>query len=176
MHGGLGSEFDTAEVRRVLLTGMSGVGKSSVIAELRARGFKAVDTDDGWCEPVPDGRQRWRETAIRRLLSADDAEVLFVGGCEENQTVFYKHFDVIVLLSAPLPVMLDRLARRTSNPYGKAPGDVRRVLADVEVVEPLLRRSADCEIVTDVPLDVVAGQGRWTAVPPVGFEPTLGPF
>ena len=47
-----------AIVKRVLLTGMSGTGKSSVIRALSARGFKAVDTDDGWCEPLPDGRQR----------------------------------------------------------------------------------------------------------------------
>ena len=37
-----------AAVKRVLLTGMSGTGKSSVIHALSARGFKAVDTDDGW--------------------------------------------------------------------------------------------------------------------------------
>jgi dephospho-CoA kinase len=32
-----------ARVQRILLTGMSGVGKSSVIGRLAARGFKAVD-------------------------------------------------------------------------------------------------------------------------------------
>lgn len=31
----------------VLLTGMSGTGKSTVIGELARRGFAAVDTDDG---------------------------------------------------------------------------------------------------------------------------------
>ena len=36
-------------MKRVLLTGMSGTGKSSVIRELAARGFKAIDTDsDEW--------------------------------------------------------------------------------------------------------------------------------
>ena len=44
-----------------------------------------MDTDDGWSEPLPDGRQRWREDAIRALLDTEDAEVLFVAGCEENQ-------------------------------------------------------------------------------------------
>ena len=54
-----------ATVKRVLLTGMSGAGKSSVVRELVARGYKAVDTDDGWCEPLPDGRQQWREAPSR---------------------------------------------------------------------------------------------------------------
>ena len=31
----------------VLLTGMSGAGKTSVLAELARRGFETVDTDDG---------------------------------------------------------------------------------------------------------------------------------
>ena len=33
-------------VKRVLITGMSGTGKSSVVAELSARGYKAVDADE----------------------------------------------------------------------------------------------------------------------------------
>ena len=68
---------------------MSGTGKSSLIANLAARGYKAVDTDDGWCEPQPDGRQRWREDAIQELLATQDTGVLFVAGCEENQVKFH---------------------------------------------------------------------------------------
>ena len=69
-------------MKRVLLTGMSGTGKSSVIGALAARGYKAVDTDDGWCETLPDGRQRWREEAVEQLLAIEDADVLFVAGCQ----------------------------------------------------------------------------------------------
>jgi dephospho-CoA kinase len=65
-------------VKRVLITGMSGTGKSSLVAELAALGYKAVDTDAAWCEPQPDGRQRWREDAIQALLAAGDTDVLFV--------------------------------------------------------------------------------------------------
>src|SRR5262252_6643082 len=111
-------------VRRVLLTGMSGTGKSSVIEVLVVMGYKAVDTDDGWCEPLPDGRQRWREDAIAELLDAEDAELLFVAGCEENQVAFHPRFDVIILLSAPAEVLVRRLARRTGNPYGKSPDEL----------------------------------------------------
>src|SRR2546425_4668747 len=67
-----------AEVKRVLLTGMSATGKSTVISELAVLGYKAVDTDyDGWSELVDDpassgqsglGREQdwlWREDASR---------------------------------------------------------------------------------------------------------------
>jgi shikimate kinase len=137
---------------------MSGTGKSSVVGELTARGYKAVDTDDGWCEPLPDGRQRWREDAVERLLDTEDADVLFVAGCEENQVRFLPRFDHIVLLSAPLETLLHRLATRTGNPYGKAPAERRRFLEDVDAVEPLLRQSATVEIRTAAPLPEVVGR------------------
>jgi len=69
-------------VKRVLLTGMSGTGKSSVIGELAALGYKAIDTDDGWCEPLPGGRQRRREDAIAALVDTEDASVVFPPSCE----------------------------------------------------------------------------------------------
>lgn len=136
---------------------MSGTGKSSVVRALVASGYKAVDTDDGWCEPLPDGRQQWREDAIAALLASEDADVLFVAGCEENQVRFHLEFDHIILLSAPAEVLLDRLANRTANSYGKAPAELSRILDDLATIEPLLRRSADHEVCTTIPLsDVVA--------------------
>lgn len=134
---------------------MSGTGKSSVVRELVARGYKAVDTDDGWCEPQPDGRQRWREDAIQALLEAEDAEVLFVAGCEENQVKFHPQFDHIVLLSAPIETLMERVATRTNNSYGQALEESHRFIDDVEIVEPLLRRVATHEVRTTTPLNEV---------------------
>lgn len=142
-------------MKRVLLTGMSGTGKSSVIQALSARGFKAVDTDDGWCEPLPGSRQRWREDAIGQLLDTEDAKVLFVVGCEENQVRFHRRFDLIILLSAPAEVLAERLASRTTNSFGRAPGELDRVLDDLQAVEPLLRTAATHEIRTTMPLSEV---------------------
>ena len=139
----------------MLITGMSGTGKSSVIAELAALGYKAVDTDDGWCEPLPDGRQQWREDAIQELLAAEDTGILFVAGCEENQAKFRSQFDHIVLLSAPAEVLTQRLATRTNNRFGKSAQEFCRFQADVQQVEPLLRRIADREIDTTMPLSQV---------------------
>jgi shikimate kinase len=120
------------------------------------RGYKAIDAGDGWCEPLPGGRQRWREDAIGQLLAAEDAGVLFDAGCEENEIRFHPRFDLIVLLSAPAEVLVERLAPRTSNPFGKSPDELERVLDDLRAVEPLLRKAADHEIRTMKPLsDVV---------------------
>jgi dephospho-CoA kinase len=155
-------------MKRVLLTGMSGTGKSSVLAELQARGFKTVDTDDGgWTEQVevlakagnaPAMEWLWREDLMARLLSTEDAEVLFVSGAARNQTKFYPRFDHIVLLSAPVPVMTERLAKRTNNPYGKDPAELAEILGFKQTVEPALRRAADLEIDTSIPLDEVVAK------------------
>jgi hypothetical protein len=83
--------------------------------------------------------------------------VLFIAGCEENQVRFHPRFDLIILLSAPAQAMIERLSARTGNPYGRAPGDMDRILSDLAAVEPLLRKAADHEIRTTIPLaEVVA--------------------
>jgi len=76
---------------------------------------------------------------------------------EENQVRFHPRFDLIILLSAPVEVLAERLASRTTNSFGRAPGELDRILDDLRAVEPLLRKAATCEIRTTVPLgDVVA--------------------
>ena len=148
-------------MKRVLLTGMSGTGKSSVLSLLRARGFKTVDTDYGWTEQVdvpgdPEAKEwLWREDLMARLLATEDADVLFVSGAARNQTKFYPQFDHVVLLTAPVAVIIKRLALRTNNPYGKDPAELADVLVLKETVEPALKRGADLEIDTSIPLDEV---------------------
>jgi len=154
-------------MKRVLLTGMSGTGKSTLIDELAARGYKAVDADSNeWSEWVnvagegPEGLDAgrdwvWREDCIQHLLSIDDAEILIVSGCASNQGKFHAQFDHIVLLSAPSEVLVRRLATRTNNPYGKQPDEVAQVLRYVQTIEPLLRRGASLEVDTSVPITQV---------------------
>ena len=53
--------------------------------------------------------------------------------------------------------MQERLRQRTSNPYGKRPGELAQVLRYLDTVLPQLRRGATHEIDTVMPLeDVVA--------------------
>lgn len=69
-------------MRRVLLTGMSGTGKSTALHELRKRGFQVVDTDEqGWGEwSDREGGYVWREDLISELLEREADGVLYVSG------------------------------------------------------------------------------------------------
>lgn len=147
-------------MRRVLVTGMSGTGKSALLAELALRGYRTVDTDYGDYFHTVDGERLWREDRIDALLlaaeSVDGDGALFVQGTTRNQALFYPRFDRVVLLSAPVEVLLDRLRTRTTNPYGKRAGEVADVLENLHAVEPLLRRAATLEVVTTIPVTEVA--------------------
>lgn len=135
---------------------MSGVGKSSLLAELARRGHRTVDTDYGDYHETIDGEQLWREDRIAALLDEDGQDPLIVSGTTRNQVVFYPLFDHIVLLSAPAEVLVERLTTRTTNPYGKDLAQVAETLGYLETVEPLLREAATLEVVTTVPVAQVA--------------------
>ena len=145
-------------MRRVLITGMSATGKSTALGVLAKRGFRVVDTDEpGWKERRGD-EEVWREERISELLSGEDGGALFVSGCVSNQGRFYDRFDAVVLLSAPADVILERIASRTTNRYGKDPAERELVLADLAAVEPLLRETATHEIDATLPVAEVVEQ------------------
>jgi shikimate kinase len=132
---------------RVLVTGMSGAGKTTVLNELGRRGHFTVDTDyDGWV--LSDGM--WDERRMDQLL-AERVDVT-VSGTVENQGKFYDRFDHVVLLTAPLDVLIDRVSRRTNNPYGKTPEQQAEIAHYVRTVEPLLRNGATLELDTRQPV------------------------
>ena len=120
-----------------------------------------MDTDYGeYSEEVPCSEaggweQLWREDRIEALLDGHDDGVLFISGCVSNQGKFYPRFDVVVLLTAPANVILERVARRESNAFGKYAAEQDRILYDLATVEPLLRASATAEIDTRALLDEV---------------------
>jgi shikimate kinase len=128
-------------VSRVLLTGMSGAGKTTVLDELRRRGHMTVDTDyDGWISP--DGT--WDERRMSGLL-ASEPDVI-VSGTAPNQGRFYDRFEHVVLLSAPIDVLLARTLTRTNNPYGRTSAQQAEIEEYTRTVEPLLRAGATLEL------------------------------
>jgi shikimate kinase len=140
---------------RVLITGMSGAGKSALVHELRRRGVRAFDADDdGFSEPRADGRWGWHADRVAGLLADEGDGPLFFAGCSEEQAAL--PFDYRVLLTAPVDVLLERLRTRTGNRYGRSPAEQAQVLADLAEVEPLLRRSADLVLETTEPPERLA--------------------
>jgi dephospho-CoA kinase len=138
---------------RVLVTGMSGTGKSAALVALARRGHRVVDTDtDAWSRWITDddgvAEWVWREDRIGELLADHEHGHLFVAGCRSNQGRFHARFDAVVLLCAPADVMLERIEQRLDNPFGKDAAERERILSDLAAVEPLLRRAATIEIDT----------------------------
>jgi dephospho-CoA kinase len=141
--------------RRILITGMSGTGKSTALDALEDRGFRVVDTDEpGWKVQVGD-EWVWDEARIDQLLRSDDAGPLFVSGCVANQGRFYSRFDAVVLLSAPADVILERITSRTTNGYGKTAREREAVLRDLDQVEPRLRATSSHEVDATRPRDEI---------------------
>ena len=157
-------------MKRVLITGMSGTGKSAVIQELIARGYTAYDLDaPEWSEwvdvdaaDVLTPRQGkdwvWREDRVRTLLSEPGDGKLFISGCAENMGQFFPLIDVVVLLSAPVATLMERLAARPFGGYGHSADDRRKVADLVSTIEPSLRKSADREIDTRRPVQATVDE------------------
>ena len=75
----------------VLITGMSGTGKSTVMSILHQRGYAVVETDEpGWCVPengdwsTPDHTWIWNEQRISRVLDNHASTHVIVDGCRPN--------------------------------------------------------------------------------------------
>lgn len=151
---------------RVLLTGVSGTGKSTAVAALRARGFEAVDADEDGLSELVDaaegeltgvgGGRDWVWNASRVAAVLDrEVELLFLAGCSPNQGAFADRFDHVVLLHCPPDVIAERLRTRTTNPFGRRTDERERSLRLQAEVEPLLRARATLEVDTTAPLDRV---------------------
>jgi broad-specificity NMP kinase len=150
-------------VTKVLITGMSGTGKSTALQALGKRGHRVVDTDtDQWSHwtTLPNGSADWvwREDAITELLAGHHHGTLFVAGCKSNQGSFYGQFDHVALLSAPADVLLARIAARNNNPYGKKPEERELILQHLATIEPRLRATATIEIDASAPILHVVDQ------------------
>lgn len=155
---------------KVLITGMSGTGKTAVVSELKVRGFTAIDLDtpdwSHWVDAAPtdgltpaDGKDWvWQEDRVRALLSAPQDGVLFVSGCAENMHRLYPLIDRIILLSAPIDTIMARLEKRSADGYGHTTEERAKIAALIATIEPLLREAAHHEIDTSEPAAITADQ------------------
>ena len=141
---------------KVLVTGMSGTGKSAVLQELGERGHRVVDTDtDQWSRWVtlPDGSPDWiwREDAIKPCWPATGTATCSSRAARPTRASSTPS-SITSPCSARLPTSSSPgSAARTSNPYGKHPAERAQILRDLAEVEPLLRATATIEIDASAP-------------------------
>lgn len=147
---------------KILITGMSGTGKSAVAQALAARVYRAHDLDDDrwshWapCEGNPTGAKPgfdwlWNEPAVAALLAEETGETLFLAGCASNMGRFVPNFDRIVLLSGPVKLLLRRVRMRDSNAYGKTADEAAQIANNLAEFEPRLRAISTDEVNVDQP-------------------------
>ena len=133
----------------VVVTGLPGVGKSSVYEHLRQQGREAYGSDeDGfliWKDkvtrlPAPDPED-WRDAEATRGLyarvSRDRVEALrleagdrtvYLCGCAGHEVAFLDLIDHLVCIVTDDDTLRYRLRTRTNNNYGKDPQELASIL------------------------------------------------
>lgn len=102
-----------------LISGLPGTGKTSVCAELQARGYKAVDADRllGYQNEAD---WLWDEDKVERILN-DTSEEVFICGSASNRDEYMPKFNKVFILHVDDQTLQSRLLGRTNNNFGKDP-------------------------------------------------------
>lgn len=136
-------------MKKYLVTGASGAGKTTLAEALKQRGYYAVDADSvsglaKWGDSRtgksvdyqlpesgewdPDIGWIWDKPQFDKLLSQTPHDQIFLCGGARNQHNFYQFFDKIFFLSLDNKTTEERLIKRTNNPFGKHPLEVLRAV------------------------------------------------
>lgn len=128
-------------MKKILVTGTSGTGKTTLANELNERGIYAIsiDEEEGLCSWIDietgknDGDKEAEMTKdfvdkhdwvldkdlLNSLIKKSNAERVFVFGMASNQNEFIDIFDQIILLHCNPIVFSKRIAEREGNSFGK---------------------------------------------------------
>lgn len=149
-------------MKRIFITGMSGVGKSTVVALLRGPDAICVDLDesDMMLYRATDREPLIDTDRVRGLITQNPDKHIIITGCAVNQGELRDVMDHYILLTAVDEVMHTRILTRTNNDFGKDPETWQKILADKREVEPLLRKQADIVIDTDRDIEGVLDEIR----------------
>lgn len=118
-------------IHNYLIEGVSGTGKSCVCAELRARGYKAIDGDKELAyQGDPQTGQKttgfthenhiWDVKKVNKLAKNTDDEVAFFCGGSRNFRKFIDLFDKVFILDVDSKTLDKRLDSRPVNAWGKS--------------------------------------------------------
>ena len=136
---------------KVLLTGMSGVGKSTILKQISKSYSHSIDFDyDGWIHMDDMSNDRKMDTnRIINYIQKYNDEDIFFSGTTINQKEIYPYLDFIITLTAPIEIMHERILSRENNSFGKSNHDWEKIKNDKREFEQLIMKSSDFVISTD---------------------------
>lgn len=136
-------------MQKYYITGVPGIGKTTLMNALRKRGLEAFDIDyaPGLCQwvtrstkqPVqfmPGASVDWHAAhawicnidILKKMLDDCKAEKVFVFGVADNQKEFLSLFDKVFLMRADEEIFMQRMAKRDENHFGHHEIDRKSVL------------------------------------------------
>ncbi|WP_078380555.1 AAA family ATPase [Sutcliffiella halmapala] len=148
----------------IFITGMSGTGKSAILEKLSNIGYQTIDTDYNQLSKKTmnqDGHESewlWDEGKIIEIIHSHREGILFISGTVSNQGKFYRYFNEIIYLSAPLSTILDRIQTRTTNNYGKTDKERQEIIDNYHAFGSIIESSSTIKIDTTNDLETIVNE------------------
>ncbi|OGI95789.1 hypothetical protein A2917_00555 [Candidatus Nomurabacteria bacterium RIFCSPLOWO2_01_FULL_42_17] len=161
---------------KIYITGVSGVGKSSVAEMLNKRGIYSIDIDgveglchwinndtlekSGWHSGMDSGWFEKHEYICDKEklinLMSDQKDTVVVCGQAYNYSDLWNLFDKVFLLHCSEEIFIKRITERTSHDFGKHNSEKEMILGWYKDFEKDILNKGAISINTDRPLaDVV---------------------
>jgi dephospho-CoA kinase len=162
--------------KRILVTGFSGVGKSTLARRLKELGYNAHDLEDieglftarradtgeilkHWDTTDLDTVKNFEWLCDRKKLEEsmnnESAELSFYCGSATNDVDFLDLFTKVFVLVASHDVVKERLTTRTTNDWGKTQEVQAHILQNKEAEEIARQKAGAIVIDADQPLEKV---------------------
>lgn len=165
-------------MKKIYITGVSGVGKTTTAEALEKMGFHYIDLDRDedritqWKNKESGEISHWqpgigldffknnkyiceKETLVRLMNEYTGENPIVVVGLTDNQSEFLDLFDTVFLLHCDEKVFIKRIIDRVNNDFGKHESEQKMILKWYKDFEKEILEKGAIPIDTEISLDKV---------------------